>query len=307
MHDMIDRAMRGTWPRGLIAISGCVAMSLHAQSPEVPQWQTAAGGKLAFEVASIKPAEPGKFHPPSFPLSNDDAFRPTGSRFAADFPLSVLIPFAYKTRLTQEQMRAMLSPLSKWVSTESFDIEAKAEGNPTKDQFRLMMQSLLADRFRLVIHREQSEVRLFWLTLARPGKLGPKLLPHSDGPPCESPGGELLPPMCDAQMLIRLPDGRQRAASRNTTLPLIAASLPTLGRLGRPVMDRTGRNGNFDYVLEWMPETNTPPAPNPASPPEFQGPTFLEALQDQLGLKLESGKGPVETLVVDHVERPSEN
>ena len=274
----------------------------------MPQWQIAAGGKLAFEVASVKPIERDKFRPPSFPLSNDDAFRATGGRFTASFPLSVLITFAYKIRLTEEQMRAMLAPLPKWVSTDWFDIEARAEGNPTKDQYRLMMQSLLAERFKLAIHSEQSEVPLFALTLAKPGKLGPGLRPHSEGPACESANsGEIFPPSCDVQMQTRMPNGTQRAGSRNISLALIAASLPTLGRLGRPVVDRTGLSGNFDYVLEWMQETNTPPAPNAAPQPEFQGTSFLEALRDQLGLRLESGKGPVETLVIDHVERPSEN
>src|SRR5579871_6283226 len=159
-----------------IRAAGFFALSLRAQSVEAPQWQTAAGGKLAFEVASVKPVPsgPDHFRPPSFPLSNDDAFRPTGGRFSATFPLPVLITFAYKVRLTQEQLNAMLAPLPLWVTRDSFEIEAKAEGNPTKDQFRLMLQSLLAERFQLAIHREQREVPLFALVLAKPGKLGPK-------------------------------------------------------------------------------------------------------------------------------------
>jgi len=294
--------------------------SLNGQTPAMPQWQIAAGGKLTFEVASVKTIEhmePSKFRAPSFPLSNDEAFRPTGGRFIASFPLSVLITFAYKTRLTQEQMRSMLAPLPKWVSIDSFEIEARAEGNPTKDQFRLMMQSLLAERFKLVVHEESREVPLFALVPSKPGKPGPKLRPHSEGPPCDSSGPpapppatsdrEIFPPSCDVQMLTRMPNGMQRAGSRNTTLALIAASLPTLGRLGRPVVDQTGLSGNFDFVLEWTPEPGGPALPNATPPADPPGPTFLEALREQLGLKLEPSKGPIEMLVIDHVERPSEN
>ena len=81
---------------GFIAIA-----SLHAQSSSIPDWQTAAGGKLAFDVASVKQSDRNKFHPPSFPLDTGDAFRETGGRFSVVFPLSVFITFAYKTWLTQ--------------------------------------------------------------------------------------------------------------------------------------------------------------------------------------------------------------
>ena len=85
--------------------------------------------------------------------------------------------FAYKLRLTDEQIHSLLAPLPKWLSTDSFKIHAKAEGNPTKDQMRLIVQSPLADRFKLRIHFETHEVPVLALGLDKPGKTGPKLRP----------------------------------------------------------------------------------------------------------------------------------
>jgi len=158
-----------------------------AQTQKVPQWQTAAGGKMSFDVASIRPSKPGTFTPPNFPLSRDDAYAPTAGLFTAAFPLMVYIEFAYKLWQTREQRESMLAHLPKWVATESFEIHARASGDPTKDQMRLMMQSLLADRFKLAIHFETQQVPVFALTLVEPGKTGPKLRPHADGPPCDAP------------------------------------------------------------------------------------------------------------------------
>ena len=138
-----------------------------AQSPGVPDWQTAAGGKMAFEVASVKPAK--GFRPPNFPLDSGDAKTP-GGRFSVTFPLVSYVAFAYKLMPAQ-----ISTQLPKSFPMDSFDIEARAPGNPTKDQMRLMMQSLLADRFKLRIHFETHEGPVYALTLVRPGHTGPKL------------------------------------------------------------------------------------------------------------------------------------
>ena len=161
-------------------------------------WQTAAGGKMSFEVASVKPSKPDTFTSPNFPLDSGDAFA-AGGRFSADFPLSVYITFAYKLTLTREQRESMLAHLPKWVSTDKFTIQAKAEGNPTKDQMRLMVQSLLADRFKLAVHFETEQMPIFVLTVAKPGKLGPNLRPHAEGPPCDSADPEFF--VCDVYSL----------------------------------------------------------------------------------------------------------
>jgi uncharacterized protein (TIGR03435 family) len=279
-----------------------------------------APGKLSFEVASVRQSKPGAFTPPNFALDNSDSYTPAdpGGRFTADFPLPAYINFAYKLWPTPEQTDSMLGHLPKWVATDNFEIHAKAEGNPTKDQMRLMMQSLLADRFKLAIHFETQQVPVFALVLEKPGRTGPKLRSHSDGPPCDVhtpmpvPGKSanidgVFPPVCDVFALIPAANHEMLLGSRNTTMKLIADSLPSLGRLGRPVVDQTGLSGRFDFTLQWTRESNGPAQSGVDAPPDSQGTTFLEALKDQLGMKLKSTKAPVDVAVVDHVERPSEN
>jgi bla regulator protein blaR1 len=161
----------------LLSLAYVVIAVLAAQTPG--DWQTAAGGKMAFEVASIKLAKPGTFTMPTFFLDLGDG-KPPGARFSGSWPLAAYIWFAYKLDTFQSDLRAQLP---KWANDDSV-IDAKADGNPTKDQMRLMMQSLLADRFKLRAHLEAKQVPVLALTLVKPGKLGPKLLPHSEGPPC---------------------------------------------------------------------------------------------------------------------------
>ena len=245
MTAQVGNSMSGWYSRKLdlrrklfLAAAGWTLIAAAAQSPPVPPWQTAAGNKLAFDVASIRPST-GAFSSPVFPLDNSDAYRPTGGRFKADFPLLVYVQFAYKLRFDPEQMRAMLATLPKWVSNTRFAIDARVEGNPTKDQMRLMMQSLLADRFQLTVHFETKEASVFLLTLSKPGKMGPKLRLHADGPPCDpqsAPPGGMFPPICDATMLTSQ-NGVSKLGSRNNTMALLAEAL-SIGRLGRPVVIR---------------------------------------------------------------------
>lgn len=161
-----------------------------AQTVGMPDWQQAAGGKSSFEVASIRPSKPGTFTPPTFPLSAGASYGANTDTFIGDFPLEVYIEFAYKMRPTRDQVNAMLAPLPKWVGNESFTIHAKAAEPATKDQMRLMMQSLLAERFGLRLHFETQEVPVLVLTLEKAGRIGPNLHPHTDGPPCNRPASE---------------------------------------------------------------------------------------------------------------------
>ncbi len=109
-------------------------------------------------------------------------------------------------------------------------------------------------------------------------------------------------------MMERRPGGMSLAASRNTNMEMLAGAIPTFGGVSRPVVDRTGFERKFDFTLEWMPETNGAPSPNgDLAPADPAGPSFLDALREQLGLKLEPGKAPIRVLIVDHVERPSAN
>jgi bla regulator protein blaR1 len=292
----------------LILAAGWMAIAVFSQeTPVAAPWQIAAGGKMAFEVASVKPSNPDKFTPPSFPLDAGDAFTPTGGRFSADFPLVVYISFAYKLQLTPGQMQAMTAHLPKWVASDRFSIQAKAEGNATKDQMRLMMQSLLAERFRLEVHFETQNIPLLAATLVKAGKTGPKLRPHGEGLACDAaPSADVFPNRCDVYAMMMLPGRANKLGSRNTTMEYLAGGLSGAGRLTRPVVDQTGLSGRWDFTIEWTPEPTGPP-PDGSAPPESQAPTFLEAVREQLGLKLESTNGPIHVLVVDRVERPSEN
>ena len=301
----------------LVAVSCLAAFGQGAaQLPtRAPNWQTAAGGKRAFEVASVK-LDPGPFRAPNFPLDPGDAYRPVGGRFAVDFPLSTYIAFAYKLSLSSDQRQAMLAHLPDWVATDRYAIEARAEGNPTKDQMRLMVQSLLAERFKFAAHFETRVFSALALALVKPGKTGPRLRPHSEGVPCEATpatnapvtsSGDVFPPVCDVVMMTINANHIAKGGSRNITIALLADALPGMGRLDRPIMDQTGLTGRFDFTLEFVPEPALTAEPTADPAPELQGPTFVEALREQLGLKLESTKAPLPFLMIDHVERPTGN
>jgi bla regulator protein blaR1 len=149
----------------------------------------------------------------------------------------------------------------------------------------------------------------------KPGKTGPKLMAHANGPPCDVPTdsvgnrppwkeGDVFPPVCYRTILRQTSHHQWLVGARNTTMSLIAATLASLGRLGRPVVDETGLTGTFDFTMECLAPEATPGA---APDPDAEGPTFLEAVREQLGLKLEPMKVEMDVLVVDHVEEPSEN
>jgi uncharacterized protein (TIGR03435 family) len=279
-------------------------------------WQKAAGGKMEFEVASVR-LRPGPYEPSNFRLSPDDAYSPTGGLLIADDPLATYIEFAYKIWLTREQWHTMYAHLPKWVTDDGYQIRARAEGtNPTKDQMRLMMQSLLKERFGLVVHLETQETPVLEMTLMKPGTLGPQLHRHEDGPSCdvkgtrehgtELKGTDIFPSQCGGVEAEFRPNQTILMGSRNVAMGAIADSFG-IGRVGRPVVDATGLTGKYDFKLTWTPNRGdfaTSPD-EPAS--DFEGTPFLEAVKEQLGLKLKPGKAPLKVLVIDHVERPSEN
>jgi uncharacterized protein (TIGR03435 family) len=287
------------------------------RAQNVPDWQTKAGSKMAFEVASVKPSQ-GAFAPSNVALTPWDDYGSTNGRFRADSTLSTYIEFAYKLWPNEMQSRE-LSRLPKWVSTDRYSIEARAAtANPTKDQMRLMVQQLLAERFQLAAHFEAREVPVFELKLAQPGKRGPALVPHADGPPCDKPGappGEGLPGFpgdCHSLSAIDKPGGAPGTmlvvvGSRDVSTDVLAGALSILPLgVGRPVIDKTGLTGRFDFTLEWAREPRAPAASD-APPPAPSGPTPIEALREQLGLKLEPSKAALPVLFIDKVERASEN
>jgi uncharacterized protein (TIGR03435 family) len=289
-----------------------------AQTPveHLPDWQAAAGGAMTFEVASVR-EDKGPFKPPTFALSSDEWFREPNGRFHADFALRTYIEFANKIWLTADEWSAILSKLPAWVKTDRFDIEATAPLHATKDQYRLMMQALLAERFGLKLHFEQKELPVLAMVLVKPGKPGPRLIPHERGQACdETPKPQTYPKECYSYSAMLNKDGMFLSGSRATTMDLIAKFVGSMaggsGEIGRRVVDQTGLTGLWDFTLEAAPQAVPQTAPQTPQPTPQQDaastrPTMLETVADQLGLKLKPARAEVSVLVVDHVERPGEN
>ncbi len=316
---------------------------LHAQAA-VPDWQKAAGGTQEFDVASVREDKTGAPSHSNFSLDNGNAWfavskkdvlAPNGTLFsAASMPLLHYITFAYKLSGTEELALRMdywaglELHVPDWVRNTRYDIEARTPAPATKDQMRLMMQSLLAERFKLKVHWETREVSVYGLVLAAPGIPGPQLKPHSASDDCTTTalpessdsngsGGAqgthtatpnaALPIPCG--MMARLPasaQGTHRFGGRNVTMKMLAESMPFqtgLATLERPLIDETGLTGGFDFSIEWTPPEDMG---QPGDVGSFGAP-FREALKKQLGLRLEPQKGPVEVLVIDHVEQPTAN
>jgi uncharacterized protein (TIGR03435 family) len=308
-------------PAAVIAAFLCTYGLVTGQSsaPQVPAWQTDAGGHAEFDVASIHRSEPGAFLKPNMVLNSEDTPVPPGGLFVADFPLQIFIEFAWKIMPSHEQEDAMLARLPRWVATDHFVIRAQFAGNPTKDQIRLMTQSLLADRFRLTVHFEDRDVPVFALVLDRQGKVGPRIRPHNEGPSCSQtltvpadrtspsvpPGGFLS--QCGRVQAIDGANHTMLVGARNITLDHLAGYLSDFDDQGRPIVDQTGLSGSWDFSLNWLPDRGGSSPAGPVQFPDADGPSLFEALKDQLGLKLEPTKASIPVLVIDHVEQPSAN
>lgn len=246
-----------------------------------------AQSKTGFDVASIKPN-----------AEKDSRFMmrpPQNGRFmATGVTLKMLIMSAYDVQAFQ------ISDGPSWVGTERWDIEAKAEDAPAgfmpRERFNELLRNLLEDRFQLKVRRESKEMPIYELELA---KNGPKLKPHS------SDRGQSRESMRVGYGMIS--DQKARIAT-------LAFRLSAL--LGRTVVDKTGLKGEYDFTLEWSldpgqggPESvGLPPSSNvPASPADPDRPSIFTAVEEQLGLRLESQKGPVDIITIDTVSKPSEN
>jgi len=264
---------------------------------------------MTFEVASVREDPTGKYKSPPYSTDSDDEVIDSQGIFEADLPLTGYISFAYKL----DQQHPMLEHLPPWATSKHFEIQARVAGKPTKDQLRLMMQSLLEDRFKLKLHFEMREMPVLFMTLIHPGKPGPGLRLHSDGPPCDvvaprppnaTASFEMFP--CYAYIAINKPDHTVLAGSRNTTTRLMAAFFTNVGHM-RPIVDQTGLNGKIDFSMTYTPERRGPAPTGADAGEEFAGTTFADAIKDQLGLKLEPGKAQLPIPVVDHVEMPTKN
>jgi uncharacterized protein (TIGR03435 family) len=220
-----------------------------------------AAQQPSFEVASVKPSsEVGS----KISIGRD----PGGGFTARNIQLENLILLAYHVQ------RYQLKGEPGWVRSERFDVVAKAPAGVPRDQTWEMMKTLLADRFRLVVHRDTVEMPVYRLV---PAKGGLKIRP-ADRPRVDPDG--------------YFQTGRGRIRLRMAGLDQLAFALSDV--LERCVQDRSGSKDNFDLQLEWTPES-----------PE--GPNIMAALAEQLGLKLEAARAPVEMVVIDRAERPSGN
>lgn len=279
---------------------------------------------MAFDVVSVKLNKMTERPRDNIGLGPGDTntYSPHGGLFSATHePLLVYIMFAYKIISIND-----ISNIPGWVRDEHFDIEARAAGNPTKDQLRLMMQSVLVDRFKLTMRIERQVGPVYWLVLSKPGKLGPQLERYSDDGSCSVTAAASAPaspsdasagagtasrpqlPHLFGDFWLPPPSApaRIRVAGKDVPMALVARQLPsgTLSGVNWPVFDHTGLTGNFNFSIEWTPRI-------PEEAPEFvtdnPGPTFLEALRDQLGFKLVPRKSAADVFVIDHIEEPTPN
>jgi bla regulator protein blaR1 len=253
----------------------------------------------AFEVASVKPNTSGDGRVLMMP-------QPGGRLNLVNVPLRLMIRNAYRV----QDFQIVGGP--DWLSTARFDVVAKAEGgNPSQEELQLMLRSLLADRFQLVVRPDKREMPTYSLVPARgDGKTGAHLR-KSDANcgPATAPGAPPAPgqlPACGFML------GFGNLKARGSTMPALASTLSTFA--GRIVVDRTGLAGGYDVDLNWTPDQIPRPAGGGDQPVQVNGvtvdpngPSLFTALQEQLGLKLESTKGPVDVLVVERAEKPAED
>jgi len=197
-----------------------------------------------------------------------------------------------------------------WIHSEAFEIDAKSDGHPSIQMMEgPMMQKILEDRFKLKIHRETRQGLVYDLVL---GKGSPKLKPYKGGACIPVAVGRSLPPLTSGQRYCRNLVGRGSVDFEGGTLSFLAGLLGGLV-LDRPIIDKTGITDYFEIHLVFSLEDSAasrPAMPDPGSPAEVRtpdAPDIFQAIQEQLGLKLVPAKGPVDVLVIDHIEKPSEN
>jgi uncharacterized protein (TIGR03435 family) len=286
-----------------VAAAFSITLGMHASTHSQAQTPAADASRPVFEAASIRLNKTGA----------DGAsvrVQPGGRLNVTNNSLRNIVRNAYNV----QNFQIVGGP--DWINTDRWDIVAKAEGDAAGPQLIVMLRNLLADRFKLVVHTEMRETPVYALVLARSdGRLGPQLrrstvdcaaLLASFKEKKETPPNSINGrPSCGTQT---------RAGTMMTTATTMADFVRNLAPMaGRPIVDRSGLTGAFDIDLTWAPDQQpfdsaqgrgapgTPPAP------DGDRPSLVTAVQEQLGLKLESQRLPFETLVIDSVERPTED
>ena len=256
----------------ILAALGGLALSILLQGQEKP-------ARLTFEVVSIKPSKAGGRGGGIKP-------QPGGQEYKAEnVPVKLMISLMFKIPMRQ------ITGGPGWLDTDLYDVDAKADHSYNLDDLHVMFQNLLADEFKLQFHKETKEGPVYALMV---DKSGSKMKisdsdRFSDIPIQGGPGGVINGKRVPMQYLSWW--------LGNTVLQ----------RDERPVIDKTGLDKFYDFTLSFTPEL-PPDFPKENLPPGFlDRPSIFDALKQQLGLKLEAQKGPVEYYVIDHVEKPGEN
>jgi uncharacterized protein (TIGR03435 family) len=306
------------------AYSGCVltvcttiafvftfATPSHAQSQS--QNTTAAPPVYEYDVVSIKPAQPGNGG-----RGRGGRGQPTDGLTMNNVAIQLLFEQAFNVREDQ------ISGAPSWISSERYDVNAKMDTALADELQKLsvtdrsaargkMMQALLADRLKLAFHRETKERPIYSLIVA---KNGPKLQTPNPNAEITSTDGTKRPIAAGVagQLYIVQPNPGE-FTMMGYSVPVSALVSLLTGQLDRPVFDKTELSGTYDITMKWsaddtgsaVPGTSQPSAARPLRIADFFDAGMFTALQEQLGLKLEPGKGPVEIIVIDRIERPSGN
>jgi uncharacterized protein (TIGR03435 family) len=297
---------------GVLAVAillAAAAYGLFAQSDAHP----------AFAVASIKRNTSNWSEPTQHPMGV--GYRPGGRLTATNASLRLLIQFAYAAHDSPHSLPLLASQVvggPAWINSPGYDIEAKPEGSADQKHTWLMLQTLLADRFKLALHRETRELPVYALTAV---KNGPKLPAAKEAgcvsfPPGTSP--RYVPGKVDCGYVSGPFSGYEAGLLHIKGSKVHMADLirELASVLDRPVLDKTGFSGEFDLDLSFTPDEalmgfpglggpGDPGGSRPPTDPDL--PNIFAALEEQLGLKLVPAKGPVEVLVIDHAERPAAN
>jgi uncharacterized protein (TIGR03435 family) len=279
-NSMVGNWSQGPNPLALTYTRATPATEWTIPPPPVQLPPMAADANPSFEVATIKPSKPD---------DQRKAFIVNGNQFhIINQPLTQIISFAFDVQAKQ------VIGLPDWADTDKFDIDGKpdGEGAPNGKQWKLMIQKLLADRFKLTFHKDKKELSVYVLSVT---KTGAKMTKNDS-----APNG--LPALFF--------QGLGKLNVRNALITDFTGLMQS-AVLDRPVVDQTGLAGRFDFSLNWTPDDSQfggmgakiPPPTDSADAP----PNLYTAIQEQIGLKLEATKAPADVMIIDKVEKPSAN